>query len=358
MTAVRIRGEAVRRFIIDNVEKHPADIVRIAAEKFGCSRQAIHKHLQRLTDEGCLLSEGVTRKRTYSLAALVSWEREYELKPGFAEDAVWRSDIAPLLGKLPDNAENIWHYGVTEMINNAIDHSGGTLLTVRVDKTAAATVVKIFDNGVGIFRKIQAALGLLDERHAVLELAKGKFTSDPSKHTGEGIFFSSRAFDEFEILSGDVYFSHEFHDEEAWILQRPSPLKGGGTLVQMRLNNHTSRKLGKVFAMFASTAEPYGFNKTVVPVNLMRYGDDNLVSRSQAKRLIARFERFKIVILDFTGVASIGQAFADEVFRVFARQHPEVELVPIKANSEVKRMISRALAHDSGEESAPPVTTQ
>ncbi|MDE3011602.1 MAG: DUF4325 domain-containing protein [Pseudomonadota bacterium] len=353
MSTVQIRGEAVRRFIVDNVAKHPADITRRAAEKFACSRQAIHKHLQRLIDEGCLLTHGATRNRTYSLAALVRWERDYELKPGLSEDAVWRLDIAPLLGKLPDNAEGIWHYGITEMINNVIDHSGGTILSVQVDKTAAATQVQVFDDGVGIFRKIQAAMGLLDERHAVLELAKGKFTTDPSRHTGEGIFFSSRAFDEFEILSGDVYFSHEFHHDEDWIVQRPAASRAGGTLVRMRLNNHTSRRLNKVFAKFASTVEPYGFNKTVVPVKLMRYGDDNLVSRSQAKRLIARFERFKIVILDFTGVATIGQAFADEVFRVFARQHPEVDLVPMKVSAEVKRMISRAQAHDSGEGLAP-----
>lgn len=73
-------------------------------------------------------------------------------------------------------------------------------------------------------------------------------------------------------------------------------------------------------------------------------GRDNLVSRSQAKRLLGRFDRFKVVVLDFSGVASIGQSFADEVFRVFRSKHPEVELVPINASSEVRRMISRAEA--------------
>jgi len=38
-------------------------------------------------------------------------------------------------------------------------------------------------------------------------LAKGKLTTDPKRHSGEGIFFSSRMFDEFDILSGGV-FSH------------------------------------------------------------------------------------------------------------------------------------------------------
>ena len=56
-------------------------------------------------------------------------------------------------------------------------------------------------------------------------------------------------------------------------------------------------------------------------------------------------------MLDFSGVTSIGQAFADEVFRVFRLKHLEVELVPIHASSEVRRMISRAmtLAAESGD---------
>jgi hypothetical protein len=66
------------------------------------------------------------------------------------------------------------------------------------------------------------------------------------------------------------------------------------------------------------------------------------VSRSQAKRLLARVELFETVMFDFTGVATIGQAFADEIFRVFANQHPNIELTPTHANSDVKRMIARA----------------
>jgi hypothetical protein len=111
----------------------------------------------------------------------------------------------------------------------------------------------------------------------------------------------------------------------------------------MVLHNHTARTLKKVFDKFTAD-EDYGFTKTVVPVKLMRYGDDNLVSRSQAKRLLSRFDRFKVVVLDFAGVASVGQAFADEVFRVFKTKHPQVEIVAVHSSSEVKRMISRANA--------------
>ena len=339
MTKVRVGGEPVRKFIIERLGEHPRDIVRITAEKFRCTRQAVHKHLKRLIADGSVTEEGNTRSKIYQLSSLVKWGKQYLLASGLAEDAVWSNDIAELLGKLPENVLDIWHYGFTEMFNNVIDHSGATIVSLTLTKTAASTTIDIYDDGVGVFKKIQAALDLLDERHAVLELAKGKFTTDPANHSGEGIFFSSRMFDEFIISSGEVYFSHQFDDKEDWILQSSSAR--GGTLVRMVLNNHTARTMKKVFDKFTSD-DDYGFTKTVVPVKLMRYGDDNLVSRSQAKRLLARFDRFKTVVLDFSGISGVGQAFADEVFRVFTSKNPSVDIVPIHVSSDVKKMISRA----------------
>jgi STAS-like domain of unknown function (DUF4325) len=55
-----------------------------------------------------------------------------------------------------------------------------------------------------------------------------------------------------------------------------------------------------------------------------------------------RVELFKVVIFNFKDVESVGQAFADETFRVFAKEHPDIQLVPHNANSQVKRMIERA----------------
>jgi hypothetical protein len=209
---------------------------------------------------------------------------------------------------------------------------------------------------VGIFRKIQSALGLLDERHAVLELAKGKLTTDPSNHTGEGIFFSSRMFDRFVIMSGGVHFSHDFGNEEDWILENPQP--GTGTTVYMRLSNHTARTTTSVFRQYTS-GEELAFSKTVVPVRLAQYGDDKLVSRSQAKRLLDRVDRFRTVILDFEAVNSIGQTFADEIFRVFQNRHPEIELVPIHANTDVQQMIVRArFSAAPGTSAADPTSQQ
>jgi anti-sigma regulatory factor (Ser/Thr protein kinase)/biotin operon repressor len=336
MKRIHARGEDVRRFILEHLAEHPKDVSKVTATHFGITRQAVNKHLQRLTSEHAIVETGKTRNRVYKLAALLDWSEFYPISPALAEDRVWRDGISKTLGDMPDNVLNIWHYGFTEMFNNAIDHSSGTRIYVRIQKNAVSTELTVTDDGVGIFKKIQMALNLLDERHAILELAKGKLTTDPKRHTGEGIFFSSRMFDQFDILSGGVFFSHKFEDQSDFISERKS-----GTHVWMKLNNHTSRTTTKIFGQFTS-GDDYGFTKTFVPVNLARYGNENLISRSQAKRLLARVELFKTVVFDFSEVPSIGQAFADEIFRVFTQSHPGIELLSIHANSAVKRMIDRA----------------
>lgn len=339
MTRIRARGEDVRRFILEHLEKHPKDLSKVTAAHFGITRQAVNKHLQRLTSRHAIVESGKTRNRTYKLAALLEWNEFYKIAPGLAEDQIWRDAISKTLGDMPHNVLDIWHYGFTEMFNNAIDHSSGTSTYVEIKRTAVSTEMILSDNGVGIFKKIQMTLNLFDERHAILELSKGKLTTDPKRHTGEGIFFSSRMFDQFDILSGGVFFSHKFGDKNDWISEREK--FNSGTTIWMQLNNHTSRTTTKVFSQYTS-GDDYGFTKTVVPVKLARYGNENLISRSQAKRLLARIELFKIVVFNFSEVPSIGQAFADEIFRVFAQAHPDIELLTSHANSEVKRMIDRA----------------
>jgi anti-sigma regulatory factor (Ser/Thr protein kinase) len=343
---VRTRGELVRKFILQEVGAHPRDIARITAERFGITRQAVNKHLTNLVKEGVLVVEGQTRQTVYKLCSAANWTRSYKLEPGLAEDTVWREDIAPHLGQLPENVMSIWHLGFTEMFNNAIDHSGGTLITVQVQKTADYADMWVLDNGVGIFRKIQNALGLTDERHAVLELSKGKLTTDPARHSGEGIFFTSRMFDRFVILSGGTHFSHNFGEAEDWILEMKTPLDSA-TGVYMDLQNHTARTTRQIYREYSS-GDDFGFSKTVVPVRLAQYGDDLLISRSQAKRLLARVDRFRTVLFDFEGVSAIGQSFADEIFRVFRSQHPNMELYGINAATEVQEMINRALIADIG----------
>jgi anti-sigma regulatory factor (Ser/Thr protein kinase) len=338
MSHVRPRGEKVRTFIIEHVEAHPTDIAKVTAAEFGLTRQAVNKHLRNLVKEATLLETGSTRDKIFKLCADQTWDKWYH-PTGLEEDVVWKDDITPHL-QLPENAMRIWNYCVTEILNNAIDHSEATSISIELVKNATATEITIYDDGVGIFKKIMDALGLPDQEYALLELAKGKFTTDPKRHSGQGIFFSSRMVDNFYIFSRGTFFSHDIKRDSDWLTHNESKSKSG-TLVSMTLKNHTARTTKKVFDEF-STADDDGFTKTIVPVRLSLYGDEQLVSRSQAKRLLARVDKFKTVVLDFEGVSTIGHSYADEIFRVFALANPAIQLLAINANSEVEATVNQA----------------
>jgi len=350
MTKLRKRGEKIREFILENVERNPKDIVNVTSDTFSVSRQAVNKHIRQLIEQDALIREGKAKSVRYSLHPQSEWNATFSLADNRAEDVIWRNEIKPKLGPLPDNALAIWSHGFSEMFNNVIDHSEGTTVTIHIKKTAYSAEMYIWDNGIGIFTKIKNAMGLLDERHAVIELTKGKLTTDPTHHSGEGIFFSSRMFDEYSILSGEVFLSHTYEKDEDWILQTRT--YQNGTLITMKLRNNTARTAQEIFDRFSD--DDYGFTKTVVPVRLAQYGNEQLISRSQAKRLLIRIERFKTVLFDFKDVESIGQAFADEVFRVFAIQHPNMEILPIHANDAVMQMIRRV--ESSTKENTVPST--
>jgi len=343
--AIHKKTLEITNFIFDNVSEHSRDIASLVAKHFGLSRQASNRHLKRLVDKGHIFSEGGTRSKSYKLISQNLLEKRYVVNEQLNEGDVWYRDIAPLLGDLPENVKDIWDYGFTEMFNNVIDHSGSPTVKIFVDKTAAGFKILIVDHGEGIFKKIQKALALTDQRHAVLELAKGKFTTDPDNHSGEGIFFSSRAFDNFIIFSDSIHFSHGSDSVLDWIMENVSCFNG--TAVLMEINNHSRHNITEIFDDYASEEDDYGFNQTVVPVKLAQHGDGKLVSRSQAKRVLSGLDRFTNILFDFTGVETIGQAFADQIFRVYKNQHPEIKVIFINTNKNLDNMINRALAAKS-----------
>ena len=350
MSKRRERLEEIRKYILRNVELHSRTITALVAEEFGISRQAAVRHIRKLVDEGLLNAEGNTRNREYSLRPLRSDVFQLQLADGIEEDEVWREYIGPLLEAVPDNVKLICQYGFTEMLNNVVAHSEAKSVLIYFEQNALQIEMTVIDDGIGIFEKIQQELGLSDKRHAILELTKGKLTTDPDRHTGEGIFFTSRVFDHFSISSGDLYFAHST-DGDDWLLESTDQDDKVGTSVSMEISPESERKLKDVFDYYAGGDE-FGFTRTHVPVALARYSDENLISRSQARRLLTRFDRFKEVFLNFDGVETIGQAFADEIFRVYAKDHPEIDFIWVNGNEEVGAMIERAISRKT-EEIAP-----
>lgn len=333
---------AVRDFILRNVRACPANIAAVTAAQYGLSRPAVAGYLRRLIADGLIDATGTTSDRRYKARNLISVDFDVRLTIGLSEDAAWRGQLLPhIRDHLPQNILNICEYGFTEMLNNAIDHSASFNAHVTYRQTYGHVILEVIDHGVGIFQNIQNRFNLPDPRQALLELSKGRLTSDPQHHTGHGIFFTSRMFDEFSIYSGNLYYSRTKQDDDDWCVEARD-LKDLviGTWVNMIIATNVSWTTREIFDKYQD--DPVGFTRTHVPIALGKYPGEQLVSRSQAKRVLARVDRFSEVLLDFQGVQDIGPAFADEIFRVFKNAHPGIIIIPARANESVARMIRSA----------------
>jgi len=337
------KAKDIQSFIIYNLAGHEKNIGRLASEQFNVSRVTATKYLKRLIDEGLIEVEGKTKDRVYKLKAIADRTITLAITPQLDEDIVWNREVRPILSDLKENVLGICAHGITEMLNNVISHSESPRVRIFVMRNAALVRMYVVDEGVGIFSKIQQRFNLADPQHVLLELAKGKLTTDEKHHAGEGIFFTSRMFDKFMISSDLIDFCRLTGDNEDWFFEnREGAIKG--TSVMMEIHTNSIQTTKGVFDAYKAEFDTFGFSKTIIPLVLMQYEGDKLISRSQAKRLLTRAERFKEVFLDFKGVTEIGQGFSDEVFRVFVRDHPDVKVNHINASEDVLSMIRRAQA--------------
>lgn len=302
-----------------------------------------------MQSDGLIEATGETRARRYHLVPTSVVDFEVPITPDLREDAIWRQRVAPILEDLPQNVLVICQHGFTEILNNAIDHSGSATAKIHVVRNAARIELTVLDEGIGIFEKIQSEKNLDDSQEAIFELSKGRLTTDPANHSGEGIFFTSRMFDKFMIMSdhSSLICTPE-HGDWLWdlvdanIAVKTVPTKVEGTCVLMVISAFSTRTIAEVMNKFAGENHDYSFSKTHVPVRLARYDNAELISRSQAKRLMARLYRFKEVVLDFVGIETIGQGFADQIFRVYRKEHPGVHITWVRATELVQGMIRRA----------------
>lgn len=332
----------VQQFILANIENHPRDIAMVISENFGFSRQRANEYLRREIQNGNIIKTGYTRWTQYFLANGKHIEFTERILPNIAEDKIWSKYVKPIILSYNDNIQRICNFGFTEIFNNSIDHSDGTIIFTDIEIVDNNIIIKIIDNGIGIFKKIQTALNLDSPKESLLHLSKGKFTTDPSKHTGFGIFFTSRMFDSFSIFSGDMCY---YFKDEGWFLSHEKDENfGKGTLIEMIISTDSKRLPKDIIDKYSD--EDFGFSKTIVAVALSADPNDPHVSRSQAKRLLMGLEKFHTVVLDFKGVVSVGQAFVDEIFRVFQNEYPHIKIHYLNANEDTESMIKRGLSND------------
>jgi hypothetical protein len=335
------RTAELRQFLIRNVRAHPRDLVAVAMAEFDVSREWATRVLKQLVREGVLQTRGKTKGIQYSLVQ-EEHRRAFRVTAETEEYALWREFMEPVMRDLAANVKEICLYGFTEMVNNVIDHSKSEVVMLTCIKSADRIRILVMDEGIGIFVKIQTEMGLDSTKHAVFELSKGKFTTDASRHTGEGVFFTSRAFDHFNILSSSLAFAHT-RDADDWLLEDRQDEAIGGTSIAMTIDPASTCTLDEVFQKHSVDPDEAGFTKTRLVLKLAQYADGPLISRSQAKRVLAGIHRFKEVVIDFAGVDSVGPAFADEIFRVYKLAHPDIQIIPINMNERSTKMVRRVL---------------
>lgn len=333
MAKPRSTRDAIRNYIDEN----GSATSRALAEHLGITRQAVSLHLRKLLADDEIFKTGSTRAARYFPREAALPERRVKRNldlDGLDESDVYEDIAITLtLSQLADNVESIVHYAFTEMLNNAIDHSMDDQFMVEVSLNASRLSFFVRDRGIGVFHSIADKFALRDEHAAMIELVKGKTTTQPEAHSGEGIFFVSRAADRFSLRSHRLRIEWDRFRNDVFVSE-PRYLQG--TLVQFEIRVDSRTRLENVFEEFAPEKFDFQFEKTRVLVKLLQR---NYVSRSEARRLLLNLDKFSEIELDMRDVTNVGQGFADEIFRVFASAHPGIAVRIINAGKAVEAMI-------------------
>lgn len=313
------------------------------------SRQYVQPILREMAQAGLLAQAGRGRAAGYAAPehadVLNKLVRRRLTNEGLEEHIVFDElkRAAKFLQKLKENVFSIYDYAFQEMLNNAIDHSKSKTITVATQQTDGRLFFEIKDTGIGVFANISSKLKLDSELAAIGELMKGKTTTDPENHTGEGIYFTSKAADVFILESHGLRLIVDNRLDDVFVEELGRHLEG--TRVQFVIDAKSKRHLSDIFRKYQTDPEDHAFNQTEIRVKLFTIGNV-YVSRSQARRVMSGLDKkFKTVILDFDKVQTIGQAFADEIFRVYRGRHPEMTIKATNTVPSVQFMIDRAEAN-------------
>lgn len=319
--------------------------------RFNISRQYISKLLSKLVDEKKLIRIGSTRSAFYTTEEYLQKNlgitqtsygkiltnkdlEEHKILNGIEQN------FLPL-SKVSENIRSIFEYAFSEMLNNAIEHSLSKKIRIFVSLNNDTLTFVVDDFGIGVFRNIMNKRNLKSEIEAIQDLLKGKTTTAPKLHSGEGIFFTSKIGDEFILDSYGYQFIANNIIKDIFVKK----IKGQkqGTKVTFRINIQDGHHLNDIFKKYTNIGEDsdYGFDKTEIRVRLYTIGGIH-ISRSQARRVLSGLDKFKVIIMDYDRVPTVGQAFTDEIYRVFKSRKPDIQIQNVNMNETVKFMVERA----------------
>ena len=324
------KKQSIILYILEKIEQNDERISKVVSEAFDVNQNTIHTYINELVDNS------IIRRVKRGKYELVKKEYKYELKRSKGEldtdTYAYEHCLFDLIKEFGKNVEAIWSYAFSEMINNVMDHSQAENVKIIIEQDYINTHVAILDDGIGIFKKIKEHFGFNTLDEAICELFKGKLTTDMENHSGEGIFFSSKMMDDFFIVSSGKIFTNNKYGNSRIINLAEEIIKGTG--VYMSLSNFSHKNPQEVFDLYANIDG--GFIKTKIP--LKNIFDTSPVSRSQAKRVCNRLDKFKEIVIDFDGIQWMGQGFAHQIFVIFSREHPDIQLIPINMNEDVTKM--------------------
>ena len=347
MSFTESKRKKIKDHILKKIDEDKKDFIAKISDEFGISVTSVKRYIESEIANAHIIKD-TYRTCGYSLA-FSGRELSYDIRSiAEREDSILFREILPLINA-GEKAMQIWNYVLPEIISNAVNHSEGNTLSIYVRSNCLYTRVTVADNGVGLFKKVTQAMKSFGHRDpvtedALAELYKGKFTSQPEKYVGDGIFYSMHLLDKFAAISEGNVIRAGFEEDPSYLrshllgyAMRPTD---NGTVVVMQLENDTQRDASDVFGEYSAGED--GMIRTRIPV-FEACADRNPLTRSQAKRLCARLEGFDEVILDFGKTVIMGQGFADEVFRVFKNSNPEVKLTPVAMNPVVNGMYMHAV---------------
>lgn len=330
------QAQQIKSYILNHVTDNPYNIVKLTANEFSVSSMTVSRHINSLIKDGKIVKSGNTSNTKYYLQSGYERQRTYTLTDAIAEDKIFK-DFDDIFSRLSKNIYDICYFGVTEMLNNAIDHSRGSKITLQTMFSDPELTVIVKDDGVGVFKTICDYLKISDLREGIVHISKGKFTRDPVNHTGQGIFFTSRMFDKFAIDANEYVYEKDNLMQD-WTFR--TRYGSRGTEIIMTVNIHSETTCQHVFRSYEG--DDNSFDKTEFTVQLADFKESSFISRSQAKRILLGLDKFSLITFDFKKIEFIGQGFVDEIFRIFKNNHPNIKIQYINANDSVRFMIERS----------------
>ena len=233
--------ETLKNKILASADEHPNDLAQYSSENLSISKVTAVKYIGELIKEKRLTKAGLGRYPSYSLPVATK-NFSFKINKDSSEEKMAEA-ARSFVGELPHSASQIFDYSFMEIANNAIEHSSAKTIKITIQKSATKIRAAIYDDGIGIFKKIKNDLGLQNEKQALIELSKGKFTSSPQNHSGEGIFFSSKLCDDFYIDSDGLVFSPQAKEPD--FIKKSRPKKG--TMVVLTILLATKKNSQKDF---------------------------------------------------------------------------------------------------------------